>query len=324
MNSSEKQKNFGGLFSSLFLIFLLLVVLLPFLPFLLSSLQLPPTSFSSISLNLSLIILGVIVLFIAIFLISGIHVVNEWERLPVLRLGRFVGLRGPGIIYVIPIIERVPIKISLRLGTMSLHTEQTLTADNVPVNVDAVMYYKPVDPEKCILNVEDYIAATQWSAQTTLREVIGKANLNTLLSEREEIGRHLREIIDQKTETWGVKVTSVEVKDVIIPSSLQEAMSRQAQAERERIARVTLAAAEFQAANQFLEAAKLYEANPHALALRWMNILYELGQQSGTNTIMLIPSNMPVAGYAPIGLFGMGSFTSNEEKKKKENNTESK
>lgn len=317
MNSYRGQKNFGGFFSSLFIIFLLMVVLLPFLPFLLSSLQLPSTSFSFVSINLSLIILGVIVLFVAIFLLSGIHIVNEWERIPVLRLGRFVGLRGPGVVYVIPIIERVPVKISLRLGTMSLHTEQTLTADNVPVNVDAVMYYKPVDPEKCILNVEDYIAATQWSAQTTLREVIGKANLNTLLSEREEIGRHLREIIDQKTETWGVKVTSVEVKDVVIPASLQEAMSRQAQAERERMARVTLASAEFQAANQFLEAAKLYESNPHALALRWMNILYELGQQSGTNTIMIIPSNMPVAGYAPVGLFGMSSLNSSKEGKKK-------
>ena len=138
-----------------------------------------------------------------------------------------------------------------------------------------------------------------------MREVIGKIDLNELLSEREKIGAHLREIIDEKTEAWGVKVTSVEVKDVIIPSALQDAMSRQAQAERERMARVTLATAELQAAQKMIDAARLYEKSPRGMELRWMNILYEIGQQPGTNTIMLVPSSMPEAGIPNIGIFGL-------------------
>jgi len=251
-----------------------------------------------------LILEALIVLIVAGILLSGIRVLKEWEKMPVLRLGRYVGMRGPGITYLIPFIDRVPQKVSLRLNVVPFRTERTLTSDNVPVVVDAVMYGKPVDVEKTILNVEDYIAATEWAAQTTLREVIGKVELNELLAEREKVGARLREIIDEKTEAWGFKVTSVEVKDVIIPEVLQDAMSRQAQAERERMARVTLATAEFQAAQKMIEAADLYKKTPEAMALRWMNILYELGQQSGTNTIMLVPSTMPEAGVPSIGMFG--------------------
>ena len=262
------------------------------------------------------VFIGLIVIIVAIILLSGIRVVKEWERMPVLRLGRYMGLRGPGITYVIPFIEKVPQIVSMRLTTIPFRTEQTLTLDNVPVNVDAVMYCKPIDVEKCILNVENYLAATQWAAQTTLREVIGKIELNELLAEREKVGAHLREIIDEKTEAWGIKVVSVEVKDVIIPSILQDAMSRQAQAERERMARVTLATAELQAAQKMIEAANLYEKNLRALALRWMNILYEIGQQPGTNTIMLIPSTMPEAGIPTMGLLGLREITKTEEKKR--------
>jgi len=160
------------------------------------------------------------------FLVSGIKVLQEWERIPVLRLGRYIGLRGPGITYLIPLVDRAPIRVSTRIQTVSFRTEQTLTADNVPVNVDAVMYAKAVDIEMATLNVEDYRQATEWAAQTTLREVIGKIELNELLAEREKVGVHLREIIDEKTEAWGIKVTAVEVKDVIIPNALQDAMSR--------------------------------------------------------------------------------------------------
>jgi regulator of protease activity HflC (stomatin/prohibitin superfamily) len=199
-------------------------------------------------------------------------------------------------------VDKAPVKVSLRLLTVNFRTEQTLTSDNVPVNVDTVMYAKPVDVEKTILNAENYKDATNWAAQTTLREVIGKVELNELLSERDQVGKNLQEIIDEKTEKWGVKVTSVEVKDVIIPSVLQDAMSRQAQAERERMARVTLATAELQAASKMIEAANQYKDNEEALALRWMNILYEIGQQPSSNTIMLIPSNFPTAGFSPIGL----------------------
>ncbi|MFB0557757.1 MAG: SPFH domain-containing protein [Candidatus Bathyarchaeia archaeon] len=258
---------------------------------------------------LAQILQALIVLIAVALLLSGIRVLNEWEKIPVLRLGRYIGLRGPGITYLIPFIDRAPVRVSTRLQTVSFRTEQTLTSDNVPVNVDAVMYAKPVDVEKAILNVESYIDATQWAAQTTLREVIGKIELNEMLAEREKVGVDLREIIDEKTEAWGIKVTSVEVKDVVIPTVLQEAMSRQAQAERERMARVTLATAELQSAQKIIDAAKMYEASPDGMTLRWMNILYEMGQQQGTNTIMIIPSNLPMAGVTPVGFYGFKKLT---------------
>ena len=265
-------------------------------------------------------VFGFIGLAIAVFLLSGIRVLREWERMPILRLGRYTGLRGPGIIYLIPLIDRAPIRISTRLDTIQFRTESTLTKDNVPVNVDSVLYMKPVDLEKAVLQVENYFQATQLASQTTLREVIGKVTLNELLAEREKVGAHLREIIDEKTEAWGIKATAVEIRDVIIPSNLQDAMSRQAQAERERMARVTLATAEFEAAQKMIEAAKLYETSREGLRLRWMNILYELGQQAGSNTIMLVPSSMPEAGWPPIGMYGFKELPKGqpgEEKQKK-------
>ena len=268
-------------------------------------------------------IIGFVGVVIALFFLSGIRVLREWERMPVLRLGRYMGLKGPGIIYLIPLIDRAPIKISTRIDTIQFRTESTLTKDNVPVNVDSVLYMKPVDLEKAVLQVENYYQATQLASQTTLREVIGKVSLNELLAEREKVGAHLREIIDEKTESWGIKATAVEVRDVIIPANLQDAMSRQAQAERERIARVTLATAEFEAAQKMIEAAKMYETSHEGLRLRWMNILYELGQQAGSNTIMLIPASMPEAGWPPIGMYGfkeipgMPNGQTGEEKQKK-------
>jgi regulator of protease activity HflC (stomatin/prohibitin superfamily) len=249
-------------------------------------------------------VLAFVAILIALFFLSGIRVLKEWERMPVLRLGRYVGMRGPGIIYLVPLIDRAPLRISTRLDTIQFRTESTLTKDNVPVNVDSVLYMKPVDLEKAVLQVENYYQATQLASQTTLREVIGKVSLNELLAEREKVGAHLREIIDEKTEAWGIKATAVEVRDVIIPANLQDAMSRQAQAERERMARVTLATAEFEASAKMIEAAKMYESSEQGLRLRWMNIIYELGQQAGTNTIMLIPSSMPEAGWPPIGTYG--------------------
>jgi regulator of protease activity HflC (stomatin/prohibitin superfamily) len=272
-------------------------------------------------------ILALIALVVAIFFLSGIRVLREWERMPILRLGRYVGLKGPGLIYLIPLIDRAPIKISTRLDTIQFRTESTLTKDNVPVNVDSVLYMKPVDLEKAVLQVENYFQATQLASQTTLREVIGKVSLNELLAEREKVGAHLREIIDEKTEAWGIKATAVEVRDVIIPANLQDAMSRQAQAERERIARVTLATAEFEASAKMIEAAKMYESSEQGLRLRWMNILYELGQQAGTNTIMLVPSSMPEAGWPPIGTYGFKELpkagTGAEQAKKTQNQSAS-
>jgi len=267
-------------------------------------------------------VLGFIAIIVALFFLSGIRVLKEWERMPVLRLGRFVGLRGPGITYLVPLIDRAPVRISTRLDTIQFRTESTLTKDNVPVNVDSVLYMKPVDLEKAVLQVENYYQATQLASQTTLREVIGKVSLNELLAEREKVGAHLREIIDEKTESWGIKATAVEVRDVIIPGNLQDAMSRQAQAERERIARVTLATAEFEASQKMIEAAKNYESSSEGLRLRWMNILYELGQQAGTNTIMLIPASMPEAGWPPIGTYGFKEFPTGQAKKPRPPQTE--
>jgi regulator of protease activity HflC (stomatin/prohibitin superfamily) len=263
-------------------------------------------------------ILGFVAVVVALFLLSGIRVLKEWERMPVLRLGRYIGLKGPGLAYLIPIIDRAPVRISTRLDTIQFRTESTLTKDNVPVNVDSVLYMRPVEIEKAVLSVENFFQATQLAAQTTLREVIGKVELNELLAEREKVGGHLREIIDEKTEAWGIKVTAVEVRDVIIPTILQDAMSRQAQAERERIARVTLATAEFEAAKKMIEAARMYETSREGLRLRWMNILYELGQQAGSNTIMLVPSVMPEAGWPPIGMYGFKELPKNQKGESKE------
>jgi regulator of protease activity HflC (stomatin/prohibitin superfamily) len=253
-------------------------------------------------------ILVFIALIIIAILLSGIKILKEWERAPVLTLGRYRGLKGPGVIYVYPFISKVPFVISSRLQVVSFKTEQTLTKDNVPVVVDAVMYFQPVDMQKVVLGAENYVLATQFAAQTTLREVIGQTSFDEILQERDKVGAYARGIIDSKTEAWGIKVTAVEIRDVAIPPGLQDAMSRQAQAERERRARVTLALAEYEAAAKMIEAADLYKDNDRGFQLRWMNIIYELGLQ-GKNTIMLIPTNIPTAGVAgampPYGYFSV-------------------
>ncbi|MGC8599826.1 MAG: SPFH domain-containing protein [Nitrososphaeria archaeon] len=258
-----------------------------------------------------------IVIIVLAIILSGIKILNEWERAPILTLGRYTGMKGPGIIYVTPFISRMPLRISTRLQVYSFVIEQTLTKDNVPVDVDAVMYFMAVDPEKCVLKAENYIGATQYAAQTTLREVIGQTLFDELLTEREKVGEIARNIIDEKTEAWGVKVTSVEIKDIKIPQALQDAMSRQAQAERERRARVTLALAEVQAAEKMVEAANLYTNNDKAFQLRWMNMLYELGLQ-GKGPLIIIPANIPSAGVSTLGLVGINELVQKEDKEKKE------
>lgn len=254
---------------------------------------------------------GFIVIIVLAIVLSGIKILKEWERAPLLTLGRYRGLKGPGVIYVTPIISRVPFIISTRLQTVSFKTEQTFTRDNVPVVVDAVMYFVPVDLQKVVLGAENYVLATQLAAQTTLREVIGQAAFDELLTEREKIGTTARGIIDSKTESWGIKVTSVEIRDVAVPPALQEAMSRQASAERERRARVTLAIAESEAAQKMVEAAQQYESKDRAFQLRWMNIIYELGLQ-GRSTIIMIPSNIPAVGASgipPVGIYGLNELS---------------
>ncbi len=239
---------------------------------------------------------GFLLFIVIIILLSGIHVLKEWERAVVLTLGRYGGIKGPGIIFVTPIVSKIT-KISTRIQVVAFKSEASFTKDNVPVNIDAVMYYQVVDAQKAVLNIESYYNGTNLSAQTTIREVIGKYSFDEVLSEREKIAVSAREIIDEKTEHWGVKVSGVEIRDVQVPQSLQEAMSRQALAERERRSRVTLAIAEVEASQKMSEASNQYLNNPIAFQLRWMNILYEIGLE-GKGSLMMIP--MQVAAAADI------------------------
>ncbi|RLI55053.1 MAG: slipin family protein [Candidatus Thorarchaeota archaeon] len=246
-----------------------------------------------------------ILFIIIVFVLSGIKVLREWDRVAILRLGKYSGIKGPGIIFVVPMIDKIAMKVSVRLLTYAFKTERSLTKDNVPVVVDAVMYFKIIDVEKAILSVERYTVAVELAAQTTLRETIGKVTLDELLSERDTIAQHLQELIDEKTEHWGVKVTSVEIRDVVIPAALQDAMSREAQAERERRARVTLAQAELEASEAMLKAAKTYEQSSVGLTLRTWNIMQEISKNA--NLIIMVPTSIPEVGSATAAAISAGT-----------------
>ena len=226
---------------------------------------------------------------IALFVSLAIKVADQWERVVILRLGKFRSLNGPGLFLIIPIIDTVPYWIDIRVITSTFKAEKTLTKDTVPVDVDAVLFWKVIDPQKAALDVADYKSAISWASQTALRDVIGKTMLSDMLEGREKISSELQKIIDIRTEPWGINVISVEVKDVLIPSALEDAMSMQAQAERERQARVILGDSERQVAEKFGEAAKTYTNNPVALHLRAMNMLYEGLKQN--STIVIVPSS---------------------------------
>ncbi|MEO8076029.1 MAG: slipin family protein [Acidobacteriota bacterium] len=222
-------------------------------------------------------------------LMQAPQVAQQWERGVVLRLGRFVGLRGPGLFWIMPFLDRVSSWIDQRTITTSFAAEQTLTSDTVPVNVDAVLFWMVYDPQKAALEVQDYAQAVSWAAQTALRDVIGRTPLTELLRGRERIEADLQQLIDQRSNPWGVTVSSVEMRDIVIPVALQDAMSREAQAAREKQARIILGQAEMEIANSFEEAAKSYQDNPIALQLRAMNMLYEGLKEKGA--LMLIPSS---------------------------------
>jgi regulator of protease activity HflC (stomatin/prohibitin superfamily) len=255
---------------------------------------------------------SVVVLLVAFLLASlvalSVKVASEWDRAVVLRLGKFRALRGPGLFAIIPVIDSIPYWLDIRVLTSSFKAEQTLTRDTVPVDVDAVVFWKVVDPTRAALAVANYASAISWAAQTALRDVIGKTPLADMLEGREKIGRELRQIIDARTEPWGVNVLSVEIRDVLIPSGLQNAMSMQAQAERERQARVILGDSERQVADKFGEAAKTYAHDPVALHLRAMNMLYEGLKQNAT--IVLVPSSaletMQLGGLAGVTALSTG------------------
>jgi len=226
---------------------------------------------------------------IGFYLLFAIKVVRPWERVALMRLGRYAGLRGPGFFHMVPVIDSISAIVDQRVRVHSVTAESTLTRDTVPVNVDANMFWMVWNAEKAILEVEDFMEAVNMSAQTALRESIGRHELAQMVTEREMMGRELQRILDEKTNPWGITVQSVEIRDVRIPQTLENAMSQEAQAERERRARVILGAAEVQVSDQFAQASRVYNDNPGALHLRAMNMLYEAIKERGS--MVIVPSS---------------------------------
>jgi regulator of protease activity HflC (stomatin/prohibitin superfamily) len=260
--------------------------------------------------------------FVLAFVVSSaVQVADQWSKAVVLRLGKFHSLQVPGLFVIVPLIDTIPYWIDTRVLTSSFKAEKTLTKDTVPVDVDAVLFWKIVDPKKAALDVADYQSAIGWASQTALRDVIGKTMLSDMLEGRDKISSVLRAIIDERTEPWGINVISVEVKDVLIPPALENAMSMQAQAERERQARVILGDSERQVAEKFGEAAKTYANDPIAFHLRAMNMLYEGLKQN--STIVIVPStaveSMQLGGLAGLTALTMGL---GQERAHKENEAE--
>jgi len=232
-------------------------------------------------------------------------IAQQWERAVVLRLGRFAGLQGPGLFWIVPFVDKVDTWIDQRTITTSFAAEQTLTSDTVPVNVDAVLFWMVHDAKKAALEVQEYSQAVSWAAQTALRDIIGRTALTDLLRGRERIETELQQLIDARSNPWGITVQSVEMRDVVIPNELQDAMSREAQAAREKQARIILGQAEMEIARSFQEAAKAYQDNPTALHLRAMNMLYEGLKEKGA--LMLVPSSA-VESMGMGGLLGAAAL----------------
>jgi len=236
--------------------------------------------------NIYIIIVTALVANICFF---GIKIANQWERALVLRLGRFQALRGPGPFFIIPIIESVTQSVDMRIRSTDFSSESTLTKDTVPVNVDAICFWMVWDAKKAILEVENFYQAIVLSAQTALRDIIGTHQLTEMLSHREQLGKKLQEILDEKTNPWGITIQSVEIRDIILPAELEDAMSKEAQAERERHARIILGTAETEIAEKFAQAAKQYQSNPVAMHLRGMNMLFEGLKEKGS--MIIVPSS---------------------------------
>ncbi len=232
-----------------------------------------------------IVVLGVLII------LSAIKILPEYERAVVFRLGRFHSVKGPGLFLIIPVVDRI-IKVSLRTVVMDVPPQDVITRDNVSVKVNAVVYFRVIDPQKAIIEVEDYLYATSQIAQTTLRSILGEAELDELLAQREKINQHLQSIIDEHTDPWGIKVSAVEVKHVDLPQEMQRAMARQAEAERERRAKVISAEGEFQAAQKLFEAAKIISEQPVAVQLRFLQTLTEIAAEKASTTILPIPIDL--------------------------------
>jgi len=256
-----------------------------------------------VSILIGLII--VVILFLLIVLFASIKVVQEYERGVVFRLGRLAGARGPGLILLVPFIERMQ-KVDLRTVTMDIPAQEVITQDNVTIRVNAVAYFRVIDPNAAVVNVTDYIRATSQIAQTTLRSVLGQSALDDLLAEREKINQQLAQIIDEQTEPWGVKVSIVEVKDVELPTAMQRAMARQAEAEREKRAKIIHAEGEFQSSQQLAEAAHVISRDPAAIQLRYLQTLNEIGAENATTIVFPVPVDVISAFMGLAGTAGGG------------------
>ncbi|HET7624128.1 MAG TPA: slipin family protein [Verrucomicrobiae bacterium] len=234
----------------------------------------------------------VVIIIIAAFILpQALRILREYERGVIFRLGKLVGAKGPGLIFLIPLVDRM-VKIDLRVVTIDVPKQEIMTKDNVPATVDAVIYFRVVDPNAAVVKVENYWKATSLIAQTTLRSVLGQSALDELLSQRDIINRKLQEIIDQQTEPWGIKVTSVETKEVSLPDSMKRAMAKEAEAERERRAKVVNAEGEFQAAEKMVQAAALISREPIALQLRYLQTMREMSNERNTTTFLPLPIDL--------------------------------
>ena len=224
----------------------------------------------------------------AIILPQMVRILREYERGVIFRLGKLLGAKGPGLIFLIPVVDRM-VKMDLRVVTIDVSRQEMMTHDNVPVTVDAVVYFRVVDPEAAVIKVESFLKATSLIAQTTLRSVIGQAELDELLAQRDKLNQKLQEIIDRQTDPWGVKVTAVEIKDVALPETMKRAMARQAESERERRAKIIMAEGEFQAAEKLVQAAAMIAEQPIALQLRFLQTMKEISNEQNTTTFLPIP-----------------------------------
>ena len=251
-----------------------------------------------------LVVPGGLLIIVAIIVLAALRLARQWEQAVVLRAGKFLAVKGPGLFGIVPILDNIAAQIDTRLRTTQFLAEQTLTKDTVPVDVDAIIFWMVTDVRRAALEVADYSEAISWAAQTSLREMIGAADLAMLLSNRKAVDEELRQTIDAKTEEWGIVVKSVEIRDVTIPVALQDAMSREVQAERERHARVILGAAEAEIAHSFAEAARTYADSPIALHLRGMNMLYESVKERGSTIIV------PSSAVDSMNLGGIAGLTS--------------
>jgi regulator of protease activity HflC (stomatin/prohibitin superfamily) len=232
-----------------------------------------------------------IIVLAALVLPQAVRILREYERGVIFRLGKLLGAKGPGLIFLIPIVDRM-VKMDLRVVTIDVARQELMTRDNVPVTVDAVVYFRVVNPEAAVIRVENYLKATSLISQTTLRSVLGQAELDELLAQREKVNLTLQEIIDRQTDPWGIKVTSVEVKDVILPDGMKRAMARQAETERERRAKIINAEGEFQAAEKLVEAARMISAQPIALQLRFLQTMKEISSEHNTTTFLPVPIDL--------------------------------